>query len=229
MSKKIPVLFLIILFPTFLCAQIVKTVVVEAGTKVTDYFSASEHYRYPGFIPGEVFFKNGKSNKLLLNYDIIFGEIVFIQGKDTLSITKKKEIKYIAAIDTFYFDKGFYIELVRGGNILTGVRNYVKLNNVLKEGAFGTTARNASVDTYSNIAKDNRAFDLVPAEDLELRMIRDYWISGPVVDFTEYNRKNVLKMFPGKEDQIKAYLKNSKVDFDSVEDVLRFTDFLKTL
>lgn len=69
MRRKIPLLALLVLLPSFLFSQVGKTVIVEAGTKVTDYFTQKEHYRYPGYVQGEVFFKNGKSNKLLRNHD----------------------------------------------------------------------------------------------------------------------------------------------------------------
>jgi hypothetical protein len=62
-----------------------------------------------------------------------------------------------------------------------------------------------------------------------MQMTLDYYFSKSESDFVPFNRKNAMRMFPGKEKQIKTYLKSNKVNFSTREDILRFAGYLGTL
>jgi hypothetical protein len=207
-----------------------KTIIVKAGTKILDYFPLSERYRYPEFVTGQIFLKNGSAREMKLNYSILAGEMEFIQSSDTLEIanSRKKEIKYVVASDTFYYDKGF-IEIIDGGAISLGLKHYVRIKDILKKGAYGTTSRGASIDTYKSMSSNGISYDLVPNEDIELEDTREYYIYTADAGFTLFTKKNVLRLFPADEDRIKSYLKSERVNFNSGEDLIRFTDFLRNL
>jgi hypothetical protein len=219
---------LFLIFYINLSAQDNKTIVVKAGTKVLDYFPVHERYRYQEFIQGQVVFKNGKSNNLKLNYNILLGEMEFIQSSDTLYIAKKKDIRFVVAQDTFYYDNA-YIEVISGGQIKVGLNQYVKLKDVLKKGAYGTTSRSASIDTYNSMSAHGMSFDLIPNEDIELQKTLEFYLSTPSGGFVQFNKKNVIQLFPERADNIKAYIKSNKVDFDSRDDLLRFAEYLRSL
>jgi hypothetical protein len=226
---RLTVLFLVACMVTpVLMAQAGKLVIVRAGTKVTDYYSRSERYRYPAFVEGEIAFRNGKTTKASLNYDILFGEVVFIQDQDTLSISRKKDIKYVVANDTFLLNNG-YIELLYGGEIRVGVKNYVKLNDILKRGAYGTTSRSGTIETYETMSAQGNSFDLVPDQDLELKTMEEYYLSVGYGGFNQFTKRNVMQLFPDNTDEIKAYIKTNKTDFGSRDDLLLLAAYLRTL
>ena len=207
-----------------------KIIIVKAGTKVIDYFPPSVRYRYPSFVPGQIILKNGTAKEMKLNYSILTGEIEFIRSSDTLSIanSRKKEIKYVALPDTFYYDRGF-IEIISGGKIMLGLRHYIRFKDILKKGAYGTTSRGVSIDTYSTMASNGISYSLVPNEDLELEDTREYYIYTEDAGFTLFTRKNALHLFPGRENDIKNYIKSEKVNFNSADELIRFTNFLRSI
>ncbi len=228
MRSVLVIVSIFLIFSSTLPAQKNKIVIVKAGTKVIDYFPYGERYRYPEFVPGQVVLKNGNSNNLILNYNILYGEIEFIQSGDTLYIAKKKEIRFVVAQDTFFFDKG-YIEIISGGQLKVGLKQYIKLKDILKKGAYGTTNRGVSIDTYNSVATGGISYDLIPNEDLELQKTLEYYISDLSGGFMLFTKKNAIQLFPGKEDDIKTYIKSNKVDFDSRDDLIRFADYLRSL
>ena len=226
---RIPGWFILAMLLTpVLNAQDGKLVIVKAGTRVTDYYSRSERYLYPAFVEGQIALRNGRINKAEINYDILFGEVVFLQGSDTLSISRKKDVRYIVAGDTFLFDNG-YVRILSGGEVRVGVKNYVKLNNILKRGAYGTTARSGTVETYETMSAQGNSFDLVPDQDLELKTMVEYWLSADYGGFTLFTKRNVMQLFPDNEDEIKAYIKTNKTDFNSMDDLLLLSGYLRTL
>jgi hypothetical protein len=211
-----------------LSAQNGKKVLVKAGTKVVDYYSHDERFRYFKFQPGQVLLKNGQSVELNLNYDILFGEMVFVQNNDTMAISKKKDIKYIALQDTFYYDNG-YIESMTSVSPKIGVRKFVKLSSIIKKGAYGTNARAGSVDTFNSISAEGNTFDLIPDEDIELKTLYLYYIMKPDGDFVELNKKNLSQLYPEKSEAIKTYIKSNKLSLDSGDDLLKLAAYIRSL
>ena len=228
MKTSLIIIFSVLIFSMSLAAQNNKTVIVKAGTKVQDYYSFNERYLYPEFIPGVAMFKNGRSNNIDFNYNILYGEIEFVQAADTVAFAKKKDIRYIAAQDTFFYNNG-YIELLSAGKLRVGLKQYIKIKDVLKTGAFGTTARSVSVESYSSVSTKGITYDLVPNEDIELEKRLEYYLMPPAGEYILFTKKNVIQLFPQDEDKIKAYIKSNKVDFESRDSLLKFAEYLNNL
>ena len=89
-------LLVLIIFFTLnhnLLAQKKTVVIVKAGTKITDYFSAPERYLYPEFMEGTCSLTNGQITLGLFNYNLLSGEMNFVKAKDTLAISNKAQVK----------------------------------------------------------------------------------------------------------------------------------------
>jgi hypothetical protein len=211
-----------------LSGQYNKIIVVKAHTKVSDYFPVKEQYRYKDFLPGKVVFKNGIIQDMNLNYNFLYGAIEFLKNNDTLAILKKKDIEYVVVQDTFYYDQG-PVEIISGGRIKVGLRDYYKVKDIVKEGPYGSNVRSASADTYESISAYGNLYNLVPNETIELQRTLEYYLITPEEGFTLFTRKKILSLFPGKSDEIKAYIKSHKVNFESRDDLLGFADYLRTL
>jgi len=226
---------LLIIFGSFILScfyisgQINQQITVKAGTKVADYFPVEIRYRYPDFKPGKLVYTNGKFSSANFNYNLLLGEIEYIQSRDTMKLTNKKDISSIEiAQDTFFYDEG-YIEQIYGGRIKIGLHQYIKLKDILRKGAMGTTNRSVTIDTYNSVPLDNNLYGIVPNEDWVFQKIEEYYIYDPSGKFVLFNRRNVIQAFPDKKDTIVEYLKSDKVNFNSRDDLLRLVKFLEGL
>lgn len=203
-------------------------ITVKAGTKVLDYFPVKERYRYTDFSDGQLMFKNGKVSSGRFNYNILLGEMEFIQSRDTFSISNKKNIGLIVvAQDTFFYDNG-YIEMIHGGPVKIGYMQNIKLKEIQRKGAMGTVNRNSSIDSYNSMSLTGNIYNIVPEEDWVFQKAENYFFSTSEKGFVQFNRKNVIEVFPQKEDAIKNYLKSNKIDFDSRKDLFKLVDFLRS-
>jgi hypothetical protein len=171
-------------------------------------------------------FNNGNVNSGRFNYNILLGEMEFIQLRDTLSINNKKDISLIAvALDTFFYDNG-YIEMILGGPVKVGYMQNFKLKEIQKKGAMGTINRSSSIDTYNSMSLTGNFYQLIPNEDWVFQKKEQYYFSTSARGFIQFNKKNVIKAFQQKEDAVKDYLKSNKIDFDSRKDLLKLADYL---
>jgi hypothetical protein len=222
-------IFSLFLLSFALTAQEQKTITIKAGTRIIDYFPFIEQYRYPEFLDGKVLFKNSTFTAVKLNYNILLGEMQFIQKKDTLSIANVKDIDYVEiARDTFYYDNG-YLEVLTGHDpVIMTVKQYVKFLDVKREAAYGTSSI-AAIDSYSSMfgASGTTVHKLILKEDIVLSRNTDYYIGSKKNSFFPYRKKNLLKFFPQYKTIIESYLKKNRVDFKAKDDLFRLTAFLQ--
>jgi hypothetical protein len=208
------------------------TVTVKAGTRVVDYFSQSEQYRYPEFTQGKVSLIDGRFIDTKLNYCILAGEMQFLESKDTMFITNGKNIRYIQIMqDTFFYDNG-YLEAISGHYpAIMAVKQYVTITDIKKEGPLGTRSSTSSTQSYSTIHGEGHLWynEMVRLEDIVLSKKTDYYIGNSTSRFYLYTRKNLLKLFPQDKATIEAYLKNKDVDFKVKEDLIQLTEFLQEM
>ncbi len=228
MKKNISVFVIFLCITCSLSAQNKDLILVKSGTKILDYFPFRERYEFTEFREGKLIYKNGLVRTGRFNYNILTGEMDFVQPGDTLAFSNKKDISMITvALDTFFYDNG-YVELISHGPVRIGLKQRVLLKEILRKGAYGVTDRNSAIDTYTLVETGGNFYKLTPNEDWLLERSRQYVIKDPSGEFILLNRKNLFEIFPLKKDSIKEYLKSNRVDFQSREDLLKLADFLGT-
>jgi len=225
--KKITIIFLPALYITMsLFAQEQDRILVKAGTSLLDHFTVSERYLYPEFTAGQVIFRQPAYSERKLNYNILNGEIEFIQGHDTLSIANTEDVKLVVIQeDTFYYNDVF-IKQIRGGYPKVGVRDIFELKEVLKKDSYGVSSSGSSRISFNALPADGNIYKLKGNHDMVFERIREYYISTPWSGFISFNKKNVFLLYPGEKKQIKSYLKSNKVKFETEAELLGLAEFL---
>lgn len=230
MKKATFIIYSMLVISSCLFAQRNETVTVKAGAKLINYFPPADRYLFQNFTAGKSVYRNGKSIPGSYNYNFLSGEIEFIQSRDTFYITNKKELQYVTiGHDTLQFHDNSFFQVIRSGQIKVYLRQSIKIKEIVKMGAMGTSNRSAAQDTYTYILTGQQAMELIPNDDLILQMTRDFFYSTPEVKFVQFSKKNALRVFPEKEDVIKSYLKSNKINFDSKADILKLADFINSL
>jgi hypothetical protein len=205
-----------------------KPVTVLAGTRVTDYFPSEVRYRYPDFVSGQVFFKNGSVGSNRFNYDLLRNEMLMIQSSDTMVIVKKKDIGFLAiAQDTFIYNNG-YLEVVHNGMVKVWMKQYIKMKEVLKRNAMGQLSHVVNSESYLG-ANDGSYWDMTPVDDVVFQKTVEFYLMDAEGQLVDFRKKTLLQMFPQKSIEIEGYLKKNKVNFESKEDILRFAGFLDSI
>jgi len=227
--NKIIFLSILFLVNINLYAQDEGPIVVKKGTSLIDYFTVEERYLYPEFTPGKVIFKTGVYTERKLNYNYLNGEIEFLENSDTLSIINKKDIKLITIKqDTFFFDKGYILQLT-AGHPKIGLKESVEFKDYVKKDGYGSTGSSGARTSYGSMATEGSNYKLTVNEDVIYKRTKGYYILSNEGDFALFNKKNVNKLFPRNKNEIKSFLKTNKTKFDSEEDLLKLAEFLEGL
>ena len=231
MKRTVLIICTILFINNGLFAQKYEPVTVKAGTSLKDYFPMAERYLYPNFTEGKGYFKSGRSIPLLLNLNVLSGEIEFLQSKDTLIIAKKEEINSIVvAKDTFYY-RDAYLQKIRNGPVSVYLKRKLVIKDIRKQGGMGPENRSSSVDSYSSLLYNfgKLSVNLVIAEDMVVQKTLEYFFSTDGIEFVPFTRKNILRVVPRKENEIKYYIKTHDIDFQAGDDLLKLADFVSNL
>lgn len=213
-----------------LSAQKNDLVTVKSGSRILDYFPFQDRYRYSQFVPGKVYFKNNTFSAFKMNYNFLLGEMQFIKSRDTLVVVNTKDIKHIIIEqDTFLYDKGYMEVISQKGPIQVTLNEYIKLKEVLKKDSYGTASSGSSTKSYNTMRADGNFYKLTVNEDLVFQRVRDYYLFTTASGFEPYSKKNVLKLLPQNEDEIKSYLKSNDIDFKSREDLIKLAGYIQTI
>ena len=231
MKKFTFISVLFILMSIVASAQQVKNFTVSAGQSFVDVLSHDELFRYPKFIKGITVYKDGTTTSEKMNYNFVQGEMIFLNSRnDTLVITKKDAIsQIILAEDTFYVSNGYYEQIAGNKTVMLLVHKYIKLVNVKKEGAYGTSNSTGSVDSYSSLSANNNSatLKLKVSEDMDFAIMTDFYFSKNSSEFVLARKNSILKLFPEKDEMIKEFIKSQSIRFNEKDDIIKLTEFLK--
>jgi len=208
------------LFSVNCFAQKRKIFKINPGEKVIETIPKEEMYSFTAFEDGTVLFKNNNFSKAKMNYNSLYGEMMFIDAKgDTLSITDETTIKLIAIKkDTFFVAAG-YLQLVADfGSIKLARKQFFSFVNRQKLGPFGEPT-SATVDTYNRASSSTYFKELVPKEILTLAKNTELYIGDRFNNFKAVNKKNLAEFFSDKQKELSSYLKENKTDFSNEEEI----------
>jgi len=185
-------------------------------------------YRYTQFMPGIVYFRDGRGSHALLNFNFVNGEMQFIApSKDTQAIANQVSIKYITIqSDTFYFDK-VYIELIHGNTTAKlGKCEMIKVSDIRKEGAYGQMSSTSSINTPNTYYNNNQSYKLTEKSAVMLHKETVFYIGDSFNNFLPAVKKNIYKMFNTKMAGVEAFMKENKIVLNKEDDLMKLIDFL---
>lgn len=212
-----------------LLAQKHEAVIVKAGTRIIDYFPISERYLYGDFTQGKATFKNKKVYSSEFNYNILSGEMEFINSNDTLVVTNQKDLSSIVVEqDTFYYHNG-YLQIIRNGTLKVYLKHHIAIKDIHKKGAMGTVNRSAASEYDNYFLTNSLSRDMVVDIDMKLQREELYFFSTPEKEFVRFTKDRIIISVPGKSGVIKKYIKSNKIDFKSKNDLLQLADFVSKL
>ncbi len=175
-------------------------------------------------------FKDDGSLQAKLNYNILFGEMQFIDPKgDTLSIADENNIRWIAAEkDTFYFHEG-WMELIANNTVIKlAKKRLIEVGNKEKIGGMGIPGFGA-IETNSKSTASQHTKDLVAQEKLTYVEHITYFFADRFNNFFVATKKSLLKIYGKEEKKIVQYLDDNKISFSNEDDLKRLTTYLKDL
>lgn len=225
--KRTPFILIAIMLSNFSFAQ-KKSFNVEAGKGIEESLPDSLSYVYPRFERGTVYFRNGSFGNANLNYNLVKGEMLFIDQKgDTMAVDNEPTIKYIVINDdSFYYDKGYLQEVANYPSGKLAKRESIDLGDELKMAGYGQTSSVSAITSLSSIYRGAEYTPLNARGELLLLKHTRYYLGDKFNNFQPVSKKNLVRMFGGNETLLDDYLKQNKLVMNNEDDLKKIIDFL---
>ena len=185
---------------------------------------------FPAFTKGIIIMKSGQTNSALLNYNTVDEEMVFKQNGIYLVLDKPEDVDTILIqnLKFVYVGKAFY-EIIVNGSASLYIQHKSRYTSAGTNTAYGLTSQTNGSNSAVMVQAGNqvRNFDL--PDNVIVAPAIVYWIkrNGEMSKFT--NERQFLKIFPGKENEIKEFIKSSRIDFKVREDLIKLGNFCNGL
>ncbi len=207
---------------------------VKSGEEAEKNIPASYKYRYETFRNGSVSFYDGRSATARLNYNVLLGEMQFVDlTGDTLSLADEQAIQHIRIEEnTFYLDPKYgYLEVVaQYPAVKLALHQSFATVSKEKKGAYDQSTGASSIKNYNSYASGNtRLQKLEPDGDVLIAREVTYFLVDENKRVFRANKSNVLKIFSKHKKAVSTYLDEKDVDFDKEEDIRQLLQFCSEL
>ena len=226
---KLLLVGIILLIAFFGYSQKTVTYIIKPGAFIRDVIPATEIFKYPVFTAGTVTFKDGRSIKGTLNYNMVIGTVQFIDANsDTLSLANEETIQRVEINnDLYYFSRGYFRVVDSSKGMTISERVYFK-NFSEKESSYGISSSTAASDNFGSIL-ERRAYNLIAAEEMKLVKQTEYAIFDQAGTMIYPDKKKLLKIFPDNKTAVSNYLTKNSANPDKKEELYKLRAFLTEL
>lgn len=166
--------------------------------------------------------KSGKTFSTVLNYNMVDEEMVFDQNGVYMVLDKPNEIDTVFLQNRKFIpvEKAFHEVLVTG-SVSLYIQHKCRWSAVASKSAYGMTSQTNASNAVSTMHSGNQVRNLEVPDNLTVSPANIYWIKikNEMHKFT--SERQLLKLLPEIENDLKDYLKKNKLNLRKKEDVFQ--------
>ena len=185
-------------------------------------------FLFDGFIPGEAHFKDGTKQRVAFNYNTLFQQMIFQQNGTMAALVN------ISAIDTVYInsrkfvsvDSMFYEVRLEAASMPLYIRHVCDISTAPPSTPYGGNSQTGAVQRISSYRFGVATpYQLNVPDNYTVVLKNEFLVqqSGQFVHIKNF--KQFSSLFPGKEKQIKAFVKENDISFSKQTDIEKLLVF----
>lgn len=196
----------------------------------------SNGFIFPEYQKGKVYFQNKEIVESLLNYETLSRQMFFLRDKQALvlALPQATDSVVIAGRVFVHLQNCEFLEklpIEKGDLYIQYDSKMLSTGSAVGYGGYSQVSNSKSLGFISTTdgGVTNSLTRLQNNENFKMDMIMSFWIkqNGKFVNISSY--KKLLKAFPVNKNQIKSYLNEHKVNFESPNDVKRLLNYCFTI
>lgn len=233
--KAVLILVTVWLSCHLLQAQDSKIIKVSGTEDVAKSVPISQQYQYPEFKQGKIAYLTGNLSVAPLNYNLLLGEMQFIDQKgDTLSLANEYTIKHIAIQpDTFLYNpKNGYLQVIANYHLVKlAVTQKLKILGSEKISAYGQATATSAIREYKLYSDANGQMrKLQPKGNVLLAKDESFFLIGGHNNlFYAANKANLLSIFKSRKNDVVRFIKENDINFQKETDLRKLLQFCQQL
>lgn len=197
--------------------------VVHAQSGLADTLT---QYLFPKFSKSLITTKGGGSYDLMLNYNIITEKMVFERNG------KYFDLANTGTIDTIYLENRkfipeneYFADVLVSGKVSFFIRHKGKLTAPQSPGGYGTTAQMNTANLIKGLSTPTGYYNFRLPDGYTVRKTSSVWIRKDDKWTMISGENQILKLFPGMENKLKAFIKENKLHISRREELIKIGNF----
>jgi hypothetical protein len=191
---------------------------------------SSPQFLFPDFTTGKVKMKNGSSQSIVLNYNTVSEKMVY-EKEDKLYDMMTTEL-----MDTVFVQNSKFVPV---GQVFYEVLLVAPISlfvqhkgDLLPPGApagYGGTSQVSNTKQMTSVELSSGYYNLKLPADYIVKANPVYWIRKDNNKYSFINEKQFLKIFPGKEGDLKQFIKQNRIKFNKLSNIVRLVEHCNEL
>lgn len=199
------------------------------GSNISKNIPYQEQYQFAEFMPGKVYFRNGRIANARLNYNFFYGEIEFIDPKNDTLLLNDKDFMDSLAIgpQIFYFmpKHGHVQEIKSYGHVRLGEKQVLAVLDNERESAFNHYSATSAISNYKTFSNQNGSQWMKPTDKVVFKRKTENFFIDRNQRFYIPSKSIIVKLFRDHAGEINDYVKKENIDFLSQSDLIKLLEF----
>jgi len=191
-----------------------------------DSISNLPQYLFPNFDTSSVRLKTGEFFKAVMNYNTLTEKMAFYQKGTLLDLIKPGTVDTICIQDRLFvpIEESFY-EVILNAPIAFFIQHKSDLVSTGRPAALGTTSQTNGITSVSKLVGNENSYNLKLPENFKIKPYEVYWVRMNKGIHKFLNERQLMKIFPAKEDEIKDFIDQSHLKISKADDLLKLAKF----
>jgi hypothetical protein len=198
----------------------------------TDKYENLPQFLFPQFAKSVLKMKAGKDISLMLNYNIVTEKMIFLQKDQVFELLNPESVDTALTHSKRFIPVGkVFYEVLIDTPVALFVQHKGKIVDPGKPSAYGGTSQVSSSTYITKLVMNNGSgvFNMALPDDLEISAEQVFWIRLENEKYGFENERQYLKIFQGKESEIKKFIKTNDIKFANPADVIKLVNYCSGL
>lgn len=185
---------------------------------------------FPKFAKGIVKLKTGQSYTAVLNYELVEQDMVFLQRKLTIVLDEPKLVDTIFLNNKVFipFEKGFY-ELAVSAPVTLFIQHKSYVEPIGTPIGYGAMSQTTPPSYVRQLFETRGVISLKVPDAYKVVNDNENWIRIDGVMSNFNSKRQFLKIFPDKENELSRYINRNRIDFTVPADVVKLVWYCNEL
>jgi hypothetical protein len=191
---------------------------------------SAPQFLYPEFTKSIVRMKNGQIQNIMLNYNTVSEKMVFQKDEKLYDMANPEMVDTVLLQESRFVPEGkVFYEVV----LVAPVAFYAQYKGELQPpgtpAGYGGTSQVSNTKNLSSVQLSSGYYNLELPADYTVKTNITYWYSkdGNMLSFV--NERQFLKLNPDKETELKQFIKQNKIKFDKLPDIVKLAEYYNQL
>jgi hypothetical protein len=196
----------------------------------TNTDGSAPQFLFPGFTPGIVKMKNGRSQTIILNYNTVSEKMVYEKEGVLYDMVNTEMIDTVFLQNSKFVQAGkVFHEVLLIAPISLFVQHKGELLPPGAPAGYGGTSQVSNTKLLSSVELSSGYYNLKLPADYIVKADPVYWIRKENNMYSFINERQFLKIFPDKETEFKQFIKQNRIKFDKLSNLVRLVEHCNEL